>query len=218
MTARRFGRRVQHDPRSRAYGVVASSVAPLRSVTWETHAPVLDQHDLGACVGFTMAQWVNVTRSQMDADGPWLTADDAISIYSRATEIDQFEGAYPPDDTGTAGLAAAQVAVERGLIRLYRHAFGLQQTLVAIQSGPAMIGTIWLEGMNEPDSAGFLRPTGAELGGHEYLLVGCNIEQRFVTIQNSWSDSWGENGRAHITFDDLDALLENQGDVTVLIA
>ena len=40
--------------------------------------------------------------------------------------------------------------------------------------------------MNEPDQRGFLHPTGELLGGHEYLVLGCDVEHQQVTILNSW--------------------------------
>lgn len=214
---RQFGRRINHDPRNRAYGIVASPLVAPKTVLWESHAPVLDQGETGMCTAVALCQWLNVHRSLADV-ADWMTVENAEDIYSAATRIDPFDGEYPPDDTGSDGISVCKVATERGLIRAYRHAFGLQQTLVALQDGPVLIGTTWFEAMNTPDASGFLPVAGQDLGGHEYLLVGADMEHKFVTIQNSWSGQWGENGRARITFSGVEDLLAQQGDVTVPLA
>ncbi|QGF20288.1 hypothetical protein SEA_SIXAMA_109 [Gordonia phage Sixama] len=211
---RKFGRLVEHDPRSRSYGLVVNPTATLETVLWTNSAPVLDQGSLGSCTGHAMAQWENTTRTR-EGLSEWLTDDDAVELYSAATQHDEFPGEYPPIDTGSSGLAVAKAAQAKGYITGYRHAFGMQQTLLALQIAPVLIGTLWLSGMNTPDDKLMLHASGEELGGHEYLLLGCNVEDEYVTVLNSWSSTWGENGTARISFLDLEALLKQEGDVTV---
>ena len=164
-----------------------------------------------------MAQWENTTRT-VEGLSEWLTDDDAIDLYSEATLHDEFPGAYPPVDTGSSGLAVAKAAQAKGYISGYRHAFGFRQALLALQIAPVLVGTVWLENMNEPDGNLMLHASGEELGGHEYLLVGCDVDKEYVTILNSWSDDWGDNGTARISFLDFEALLKQEGDVTVPVA
>ncbi|QXN74245.1 cysteine protease [Gordonia phage ObLaDi] len=211
---RRFGRLVEHDERSRAYGLAISPRTAPHSVLWESTAPVWDQGELGACTGHALVAVINTVRSNTGRTD-YLTAADAEAIYSAATEVDDFEGSWPPADTGSSGLAACKAGVARGLLSGYRHAFGLNQLLIALHGGPVSVGTVWFDGMNEPDAQGFLHAQGEELGGHQYAVVGSNIEHGYLTIQNSWGSGWGERGRARITFTDFAALLDAEGDVTV---
>lgn len=53
-----LGRIVNHDPRSRAYTVSRRIMKP-RNTSWENDAAILDQGDLGSCVGNTGAEWLN---------------------------------------------------------------------------------------------------------------------------------------------------------------
>lgn len=212
---RRFGRHVEHDDRSRAYGIVVNPAATLVTRLWDNQAPVLDQGQLGSCTGNAMAQWENTTRTEEGTTHDWLTEEHAVELYARATQLDDIDGTYPPDDTGSSGLAVAKAAQEKGYIRSYRHAFGLQQLLHALQAGPVIVGTVWLAGMNEPGADAVLNVAGDELGGHEYAIIGCDMEREQIVMLNSWSDQWGEHGRARIAFADMDSLLKQQGDVTV---
>lgn len=220
---RAFARLVSHDNRSRAYGVVVNPRVELKTVLWDNEAPTLDQGQTGSCTGNAGAQWKNTALSITLAAsaGPtptWLVEDDAVLLYSRGTQIDDIPGEYPPDDTGSSGLAVAKAMQERNLIRSYRHAFTMTQVLAALQAGPVMIGTAWLAGMEQPGRGGFLKVDGDEIGGHEYLLRGVDVEHEFVTMLNSWGSSWGDNGSARIHCDDLQKLLRAQGDATVPMA
>lgn len=212
---RKFGRKVEHDDRSRAYGIVVNPHTPIVTRLWDNAAPVLDQKDLGSCTGNAMAQWENTTRTAEGTAQEWLGEADAVALYARATELDDFPGTYPPDDTGSSGLAVAKAAKEKGYIASYRHAFGLPQMLEALQTGPVIVGTVWLSGMNEPGPSGLLDASGDELGGHEYCILGCDVDEKTITLLNSWGAGWGDNGRAHISWKDMGALLQAQGDVTV---
>ena len=216
-TPRRFGRLVEHDDRSRAYRVTNRRVT-IRTVLWRNDAPVLDQGELGACTGNAMAQWENTTRTAEGTEHEWLAEADAVALYARATELDDIPGTYPPDDTGSSGLAVAKAAQEKGYISAYRHAFGLQDMLAALQVGPVIVGTVWLAGMNEPGVGAVLSVSGEQLGGHEYCVLGVDVEREQVTILNSWSDQWGDGGRARIAFSDMDVLLKDQGDCTVPVS
>lgn len=213
---RKWGRKVEHDPRSRAYGIVVNPNVEIKTVLYANDAPVLDQGDLGSCTGNAMSQWINTHRTAQK-DSSWLTEEDAVAIYSAATVIDEFEGSYPPDDTGSSGLAVAKVAKQKNYITSYKHAFGFDAMLQALQTAPVIVGTVWFSNMNTPDENAVIRASGDELGGHEYLILGCDIDTRLITILNSWSSSWGSDGRAHISFDDFRKLLEANGDVTVPI-
>ncbi len=148
--------------------------------------------------------------------GRMLTEDDAVQIYEAATHLDRISGAYPPDDTGSTGLAVAKAAKLAGLISQYTHAFSLHATLASLGRGPVIAGIEWLEAFDSPvgDSAELVIG-GNVRGGHEVVLDGIDLENGFVRGCNSWGSGWGAQGRFVMKFATLGALLDRQGDVVV---
>lgn len=144
------------------------------------------------------------------------TEADAVSFYSDATKLDPFPGSYPPDDTGSSGLAVAKALQRRGLITSYSHAFGLEHLLDALQLAPVLIGIGWHQSMFEPDAQGFVHPDGDVVGGHEVCVRGDDAKGS-VLVRNSWGSSWGLRGDFRIAYSDLAALLNDDGDATVLV-
>lgn len=203
-----LGRRAQFDDRSRRFAAPAL-LAP-KTVLWDHLGPVLDQGSTGSCTGHATAQACN-TRPTHQPRGRLLNNDDARSIYSRATELDPWPGIWPPTDTGSSGLAACKAAVERGHITRYEWAFGFDHLLSALQSGPVMVGTWWYDSMFTTRS-GYVTAEGERVGGHEYLIVGCNLRSRYVTALNSWGPHWGLRGRFRLPFDTMRRLLTEDGD------
>jgi C1A family cysteine protease len=212
MTQYALGRVVQHDPRSLAFPAALASA--LKTVTHRHYGPVLDQGQVGSCTGNAAAQSLNTVPLRHGRR--LLTEIDAQDLYHEATVLDGYPGTWPPDDTGSSGLAVAKASQQAGWVTGYTHAFGLDQCLAALVLAPVIVGTNWHEDMFNPDAAGYVHPTGAIAGGHEYTLLGINVKLQRVTMLNSWSASWGRNGRAYITFDDLGALLADSGDVVSL--
>lgn len=210
--AGRLGRHVEHDERSRQYPVVRRAV-PLRSRLWRRHVPIYDQGDLGSCT----AQAICGAMSTGPFRHRFRSQRTVRSVYHAETVVDGFPGTWPPDDTGSSGLAACKVAKARGWITAYRHAFSLDDVIQALQDGPVIAGTDWLTGMDHPDSTGLVHATGDVRGGHEYGLVGVDISARRLRAANSWSDQWGDRGFFTIGWDDFASLLHRDGDVTVPI-
>lgn len=211
-----LGRHVEHDPKSRQYPARRATMP--RSVSWAHRAPVLDQGDLGSCTGNAMAQCLNTTKlSTSRPRRRYLDEPLARLLYAKATTLDNIPGAWPTTDTGSTGLAVAKAAVQLGYLARYEHAFGFDHFLAAIVLQPVIVGTNWHDDMFDPDDDGYLHPSGALAGGHEYLIVGANARDEYVTMLNSWGPGWGRNGRARITFADIASLLDQDGDVTVPI-
>jgi hypothetical protein len=210
-----LGRRVEHDPRSRRYTAPRGTV---RTVLWTHAAPVLDQQDIGACTGFSLAQLLNCTKFHRSRPKRrYLDARAAYDLYSVATELDQWEGTWPPSDSGSSGLAVAKAGVRLGYLSSYTHAFGLYQAVEALSISPVITGTNWYDGMYDTDSKGFVSLSGDVVGGHEWLLIGANTRDGYLTGLNSWGPQWGLRGRFRIRIRDYDRLLHEQGDVTVPI-
>ena len=210
-----LGRKIEHDPRSRRFAFAAPSV-PIVAKTWRRYGAVLDQGQLGSCTGNAMAHALN-SKPNHPVGRSTLRQLQAVAIYSLGTELDEFDGVYPPEDTGSSGLGVAKAAQKLGYIRSYQHAFGFDHVIASLMAGPVLIGTWWHDGMFYPDINGFVRPTGTRVGGHEYLLVGIEPAKQTLLFQNSWSKYWGLGGRFKMTFDDFRTLLAADGDALIPI-
>lgn len=211
---KRLGRHVEHDSRSLAHPA-PETTAKLVSVKHKRHCPPFDQGDVGSCTG-------NATAGACMTDpiyktGRHLTEKDALAIYEDATRLDDVPGQYPPDDTGSSGLAAAKAAQRLGLIKSYKHAFTFAAVEAALAKGPGILGIDWYEGFDSPIGPDAeLRISGEVRGGHEIVLDEINFETQMVGGTNSWGSSWGNGGRFTLSFDTLKQLLRSDGDFTVL--
>lgn len=215
-----LGRHVEHDPRSRNFAVgVVTAPALFRTVHHMRYGGVFDQGNLGSCTGNATAGAVN-TRP-LHVKGHVLTEADAVAIYELATKIDDIDGAYPPDDTGSSGLAAAKAAQQMHLIDSYRHAFSIEEALSALQDKPVITGVDWYEGFDEPDASGLVKIAGQVRGGHEFEVLGfeyrTTLDESLVIAENSWNATWGKKGRFMFTVATWRQLLDAQGDVTILV-
>lgn len=161
-----------------------------------------------------MAQLINTDPFEACRPNGYLTQDDAVKGYSLATQLDDFLGQYPPEDTGSSGLAAAKAAVQLGYFRAYNHVFGFEHFTSVLQTQPLIVGTSWLDGMFDPDASGQVHVTGNIAGGHEYLALGVNYETATLTFLNSWGTGWGLGGRFTMSFRDFSYLLAQDGDGT----
>jgi hypothetical protein len=203
------------DARSRNYPIreLLGATGP-RSYTWGVpggRGQVLDQGREGACVGFAWA----AERAARPIPRPTTNAD-ALAIYRAAQVIDEWPGeAY----SGTSVLAGAKVARERGWLREYRWAFGLDDALAAIsRHGPAVLGIPWYDSMYRPtvnNGRATITVSGSVVGGHAILARGVSVRRRQVMLRNSWSASWGLGGDAWISWDDLGRLLADGGEACV---
>jgi hypothetical protein len=223
--AGRLGRHVRHDPRSLRYQVAAAPLGDLKSVRHERVIPVLDQGDLGSCTG-------NAAEGCVGSEPLWSVIphparpypedaakdeEQAVALYSAATQLDTYDGGYPPEDTGSDGLSVAKACVQAGLISGYTHATSLEAALTALAAQPVIVGVNWYDSFDAPGSDGLITITkGASVrGGHEFVLDELLVDERLVGMTNSWALTWGEQGRAYLPWDTLGRLLGEQGDVTV---
>lgn len=225
-----LGRHVNHDPRSREFPATPRKLVQPRSKMHELRAVALNQADLGSCVGHTAAQWLNcvvTSRNRRRGMMPgrrlgvgfkqtkYLNDEDAQTLYSAATSYDEFDGKWPPHDTGSSGLGGAKAMKKYGYIEKYTHCFDFASLVATIVEQPAMLGINWYAGMFDPDEKGVIRPTGSQCGGHEILIRGIDFTNQRFRLRNHWTPEWGIKGDCFLSFSDMERLLSENGDVTV---
>lgn len=212
----RLGRRAHFDPRSRAYPVRETvAAAKPRSYTWSCGRH-LDQGQEGACVGFACAHELLARPCVVKGVG----SKAALDVYHEAQRVDPWPGgAYPGADPyyeGTSVLAGVQTLKALGLVGEYRWAFGLDDLVLAVgHKGPALLGVNWYTGMLDADDDGFVRVSGGLAGGHAILCKGVSVTTRTFTLHNSWGASWGRGGDCLVSWDDMEFLLDRDGEACV---
>lgn len=219
-----LGRKVEHDERSKEFAV-PRRLAPTKSVQHPTFGATLNQGDVGACTGFGACHVMNTghLRAKLEERGQEvLNNKHALDIYSAATKLDAWPGSYPPDDTGSSGLAAMKALKSYGLITKYTWAFGIDAVLSTIATSPMLVGTDWYESMYRPSKTGLVKISGSVVGGHAYALTGYQIVGKTVSnnlfwFRNSWGLNWGNIGGFCMTVKSFEKLLNNQGDAVVPI-
>jgi hypothetical protein len=180
--------------------------------------------DIGCCVGCGLT---NELASSPKPVGLPLSATipdpltwAKLQVYAPAQVLDPWPDTYYPDGTeGTSVLAGLQVV--RKILRLI-DGFEWATTIDDIARGvgyrgPCVIGVSWSEDMFEPDSGGFIHPTGPYAGGHCCLIFGVKInktasgavdwDRSFFKILNSWGPHWGVGGTCYMSFTDTAQLL-----------
>lgn len=244
----RLGRHVYHDEQSRNFPAPrqATPTSDIRHRNFSRYK--LYQADIGACVAFTGAQAMNtspyraqrvlreVNKGVLSRQVKLYREATAFEWYSAITKIDPFPGSWPPDDTGSNGLAMAKHLLAIGEISRYEWAFGYDHGVQSLPLGPLMQGTWWTWDMFRPAPDGRVRPMGGDAGGHEYLWVGLEVRSKLNPSQNrswflnSWEDErnarlWGVEpdgsgpggGYFYMTQDDHRHLLSRQGDLIRLV-
>lgn len=214
----RLNRHVRHDSRSRQFAFPEGDAASLQSVRHTRHIPVLDQGNLGSCTGNAAVGAIGTTPLwDVEPAATELDETEALKVYSLATTYSSPATPYPPNDPGSDGLSVAKAAKKLNLITGYQHAFSLNAALLALQTYPVIIGINWYDSMFNPDADGRLQISGNVAGGHEIVVDEIDVANERVWITNSWGAAWGLQGRAYLTWADFQRLLNEQGDVTVLL-
>lgn len=219
---RKLGRLIEADARSIVEYPIRSLLSPRqlntpRSYTWSVSIS-LDQGNSGSCVGHAIAH--ELAARPVVVSG--MTSKFAVeSIYWEAQKIDpwpggSYPGAEPDIYEGTSVLAGMKVAKSLGFYSEYRWALDESDLRISVgYKGPAVIGVNWYDGMLDTDKDGFIHLDGAIVGGHCVLVNGVNIPGKYYKIKNSWSSRWGLDGNCKISFEDMDFLLNTDGEAAI---
>lgn len=196
------------DSRDRPMGLAAE--VPLKSRYYRTGV-ILDQGSTNSCVGFACRQWMQTAPVMFKGVTP-----SGLEVYRYALTVDEYHG---EQDTGTSIRAGVKSLQHFGRVSSYVFAGSaeeVRQWLIS-DKGSVIVGTQFTEGMAKPPTNGYMSPTGRIVGGHAYLLMGYSVSRQAFRITNSWSRSWGQNGRAWLRFNDFSDLLLAQGDAVGVI-
>lgn len=231
---RRLGRHVRRDDRDFRYAIAPLPKRAIKSVEWTRRVAIFDQGQVGSCtfnaaagcyatdgVGRTGSNLARVAKA--DTFGVFTPADYVVQEdpfvikgYSLTTKIDGYPGDYPDQDTGSDGPSAAATLVLLGLADHYTHAFSVDALKTALQLGPGMWGTVWLNSMYDLDAHDFLvvNTGSGEAGGHEMEIVGYDVTTDTFKVANSWGEGFGDHGYLYVKGPDMVTLLKMDGDVT----
>lgn len=186
----------------------ALKITPIVKKSWDFPATSLDQEDTPHCVGFGTASWgINSPINTM------YTNEDGHRFYYLCKEID----GEPGEENGSYIRSAAKVLRNEGRIEAYAFATNMESIKWwLLNKGPIISGTIWTEGMLEPDHENKVHITGKVVGGHAILLNEWT-EDEHIGFQNSWGKKWGNNGKAYISVEDYEILFHYNGEAMTAV-
>jgi hypothetical protein len=211
-----LGRRYAFDPRDqqfplRAVVAPAQTVADIKIKYW----PGLDywgnQGQVSACCGYSA---VHLLHSSPITYRKQIPVYDPVSLYREAQKVDEWPG---EDYEGTSVRAVMKVLQDAGFIESYHWAVSLLALRTAVKSSPVVVGTNWYEDMFFPDKKGKIKIGGSIAGGHAYLIDGINENTETFRIKNSWGRSWGRRGYAYISFENMQQLMSEEGEICLAI-
>jgi len=209
------------DERNKAHRISAlREVAPADQPVYWNPGVVLDQGQDGSCVGHGvvaeyLASPVRGRFVRENRPGPYEAEaghEEAVAVYNRAKEIDEWEGV---NYDGTSVRAGMLVGRERGWYGGFAWAMNTDELRTALREGPVVLGIEVRENMFDPDH-GLLDIGGTVAGGHCILATGYTPFYRRAKgpayrLRNSWGTSWALNGSAYIREADLAEILFGTG-------
>lgn len=209
-----LGRRYSPDSRDKDFSVLRPlsllAPTPRKWRYWSAREWYGDQGTTSQCVAYAWIHWLE--DGPILQEGPVPIINPAI-LYTDAQRVDEWPG---EDYDGTSVRAGAKVLTTRGFIKSYYWAFSLSEMVATLLNlGPMVVGTNWYEEMFTPDEMNFIHPNGAIAGGHAFLLDGVNLDRSTFRIKNSWGRTWGYDGFALISFQDMERLLLESGEACI---
>lgn len=167
---------------------------------WTPPDNVLSQAEIGACVGFAGAAWLECEPVVQQ-----VTSRTGFHLYYQCKEIDGYPG------EGTYSRTLMEVLTRDGAAGSYHWATSMADfDDWLLSQGPIMIGIPWYASMFNPNADGTVNITGIPIGGHEILVYGKRPDGLYA-IRNSWTAQWGVNGDFYLTGAQMQRLVFNEG-------
>jgi len=209
MIERKFGRLKSFDERSRNFSIrrFTRGLEP-KTVYWKC-GTVLDQGSQPACVGFS---WAGELAAE-PVPVPNMNYDYGMKLYHGAQKNDEWDG---EDYEGSSVLGGWRYCRSLGWYDEVSWAFSMEDWILGLQTGPAVIGITWKSDMMSPDSNNFITFTGYSEGGHAILLNGYNLEEHYFTFHNSWGKDWARNGEVFIREDDMNKARQDAAECAII--
>ena len=225
-----MGRIVAPDGRDRLFRLEASrpdllAAGPVNKLPeFMVHMPprVMDQGSRSSCVGHGVAAKLMGQPVPIGPHGstrhrrtlPWVPN----TLYEIAQDNDEWPGSErtSPVYYGTSVRAGFRVAQDAGLIESY-HAVYDVETMIRFMlnrhaGGGVVLGLDWKDSMWDTDSDGFIHYEGITRGGHCVYAYCASRKRKAIRIQNSWSENWGDHGRAWFSFADMERAFADRAD------
>lgn len=221
-SAGRLGRHIHFDERSRKFAAVDGrkrKSTPSTSVSHKRMVKAFNQGNTGSCTGNAA---VGCAATQpLNTKGGKYNEKAARTLYSLASTLDNIQGQFPPNDTGSTVLAAMKAGVQEGLWKQYRWCFGIQDVQLAIPNSAIDLGVNWYSSFDQIDANGIVRltKTAKIRGGHSFEMAGIHYDTSLgapgsdlVECWQSWGP-WGPlAGKFFFPLADLDRLLKEDGE------
>ena len=172
---------------------------------WIDHQHTLDQGNTAHCVGYAWSHWLIAA--------PVINYVNPDGLYYFAKYVDEWKG---EDYDGTSVRAGAKVLHHLGQVSSYEFTTKLDVLIYTLlEEGPVVAGMNWYRGMMKTDHEGFIYPDGEYLGGHAIVLTGINVTEGYIRGKNSWGLTYGIKGRFKLTFEAMQHLLKEEGEVCI---
>jgi len=215
----KLGRIIKIDERDNKYlikSLLPKKTPNIKYKYWWTNGWWGNQGNTPQCVAYSWTHWLAagpITQKSSRKGGKFPI--DPNYLYNEAQKIDAWVG---EDYDGTSVRAGAKILKLNGFINSYSWAWDID-TLIStlLTTGPVVVGTWWYNDMFYPNKKGIIKVNGNKLGGHAYLLDGINTDKQLIRIKNSWGREWGHNGFAYISFDDMNTLIQEQGEICLAV-